>query len=97
MLAMHFDFDAKKSESNKNKHKIDFVEAQKIWCDPDAIKDVPDNYKAGEQYWLAVGEVNSEIWTAIYNLRGIKKDIIHLVSVRKARDYEREQYEILKN
>ena len=29
-----FEFDAKKSESNRTKHGIDFVEAQELWNDP---------------------------------------------------------------
>ena len=29
-----FEFDTAKSESNQSKHKIDFVEAQRLWNDP---------------------------------------------------------------
>jgi hypothetical protein len=29
-----FEFDATKSASNRTKHGIDFVEAQKLWHDP---------------------------------------------------------------
>ena len=30
----YFEFDAEKSESNRMKHGIDFVEAQNLWNDP---------------------------------------------------------------
>jgi uncharacterized protein len=30
---MNFEFDPEKSDTNKNKHGIDFVEAQKLWND----------------------------------------------------------------
>ena len=34
---MEFEFDVRKSRSNKKKHGIDFVEAQRLWNDPDVI------------------------------------------------------------
>jgi uncharacterized protein len=34
---MEFEFDPQKSKLNKVKHGIDFVEAQKLWDDPDSI------------------------------------------------------------
>jgi uncharacterized DUF497 family protein len=91
---MKFDFDPTKSKKNKEKHGIDFVEAQKIWEDVDVIKDVPDSYKDGEHYWLAVGAIERVIWAMIYNWRS---DVVWIVSVRRVRDYEREEYEILKD
>ena len=90
---MKFDFDPDKSRKNREKHGIDFIEARKIWADKGLIKDVPDSHKQGEQYWLAVGEIGGTIWSMIYNRRG---DTIWIVSVRRARDYERTEYEILK-
>jgi len=35
---MEFEFDPKKSGSNKQKHGIDFYEAQALWDDPDLIE-----------------------------------------------------------
>ncbi|MBM4045702.1 MAG: hypothetical protein FJ279_11350 [Planctomycetes bacterium] len=35
---MEFEFDPKKSESNKQKHGIDFLEAQALWQDTDRIE-----------------------------------------------------------
>jgi len=35
---MEFEFDPKKSESNKQKHGIDFYDAQTLWDDPDLIE-----------------------------------------------------------
>ena len=34
---MKFEYDEKKSLINKQKHGIDFVEAQKLWQDEDAL------------------------------------------------------------
>ncbi|MBE3065437.1 MAG: BrnT family toxin [Spirochaetes bacterium] len=35
---MEFEFDSLKSDSNARKHGIDFVEAQRIWHDPEFIE-----------------------------------------------------------
>ena len=35
---MEFEFDEHKSQLNKDKHGLDFVEAQKLWNDPDLIE-----------------------------------------------------------
>lgn len=94
VLISKFDFDPTKSKKNQEKHGIDFIEAQEIWVDTDLIKDVPDSYKDAEQYWLAVGSIKGVVWSMIYNRRG---EVIWIVSVRRARDYERAEYEILKN
>ena len=91
---MKFGFSPEKSQTNKKKHGIDFVEAQDIWSDPNLIRDVPDNLRGGEQYWLAVGTRLGQLWTMIYNIRF---RMIWIVSVRRSRDYEKEQYEALKD
>jgi len=35
---MEFEFDPKKSESNKRKHGIDFIEGQMLWDDPERLE-----------------------------------------------------------
>ena len=35
---MKFEFDPEKSDRNKNKHEIDFVEAQDLWNDIDLLE-----------------------------------------------------------
>ena len=56
MNKMTFEFDLNKSESNKNKHGIDFVEAQTLWDDPDLIE-VPAK-TVDEPRFLVVGSHN---------------------------------------
>jgi uncharacterized DUF497 family protein len=34
---MQFEFDPNKSESNRIKHGIDFMQAQRLWEDPDRL------------------------------------------------------------
>ncbi|MFN0279105.1 MAG: BrnT family toxin [Pyrinomonadaceae bacterium] len=85
---MDFEYDPQKSESNKIKHGIDFEAAQAIWKDPNAF-DVPSDYY-GEDRFLAIGEINGTLWTAIVTMRD---EIVRIISVRRSRDNERQAYD----
>ena len=38
MKKLEFEFDPNKSQSNKNKHGIDFIEAQALWLDAQKVE-----------------------------------------------------------
>ena len=85
---MEFEFDPNKSNGNKNKHGIDFNEAQKLWEDTDRI--IIPTKNLDEQRFLLIGKLNDKLWSAVFTLR---KKRIRLISVRRARDNEKEIYE----
>jgi uncharacterized DUF497 family protein len=85
---MEFEFDSKKSNSNKAKHGIDFGEAQALWDDPDLIQ-IPVK-TTDEARFLVIGRISGKHWSAIVTYRG---DKIRLISVRRARQEEVEIYE----
>lgn len=85
---MEFEYDRKKSASNKDKHGIDFEAARMLWAD-DGMVETPARDK-GEPRRLAVGDIAGKFWTAIFTMRG---DKVRLISVRRSRDKEVEFYE----
>ncbi len=85
---MEFEFDAKKSSSNKMKHGIDFSEAQKLWDDPDLIE-IPVR-TSDEPRFLVVGRISDRYWSGVITYRG---DKIRIISVRRARKEEVNIYE----
>ena len=85
---MEFEFDAKKSSSNKMKHGIDFRQAQKLWDDPDLIE-IPVR-TSDEPRFLVVGRIAGRYWSGIITYRG---DKIRIISVRRARKEEVNIYE----
>jgi len=87
---MLFEFDKKKSIVNRSKHGIDFIEAQRIWNDPERVEIPARNMD--EARYMVIGRIRKEIWTAIYTVRNKN---IRIISVRKARDNEKEIYESL--
>jgi uncharacterized DUF497 family protein len=85
---MEFEFDPRKSESNKQKHGIDFYEAQELWADPDFIE-IPVK-TSDESRFLVIGKVSGKHWSGIITYR-IEK--IRNISVRRSRKEEVDIYE----
>lgn len=85
---MKFEFDERKSQSNKKKHGIDFTEAQELWDDPELLE-VPLKSE-DEPRTLFVGLISGKHWSAIITPRG---ENTRIISVRRSRTEERDLYE----
>ena len=85
---MEFEFDPRKSRSNKKKHGIDFDEAQALWDDLD-LMEVPAR-TSDEPRYLVVGRIGENHWSGVITYR---EDRIRIISVRRSRDEEIEIYE----
>lgn len=83
-----FEFDVAKSESNRTKHGIDFVEAQGLWNDP-MLLEFPAKTEDEPRY-LVIGLIDGKHWSAVITYRGIN---VRLISVRRARTEEVVLYE----
>jgi len=85
---MPFEFDENKSISNRKKHGIDFIEAQNLWNDPERV--IIPAKELNEIRHMIIGRIDKTIWSAIFTIR---KEYIRIISVRKARENEKEIYE----
>jgi hypothetical protein len=86
---MHtFEFDESKSESNLEKHGINFVDAQLLWSDP-RLLEIPAKTEDEPRY-LLIGLINGKHWSAVITYRGAN---IRLISVRRSRVEEVTLYE----
>ena len=85
---MEFEFDPRKSRSNKKKHGIDLDEAQALWDDLDLI--VVPARTSDEPRYLVVGRIGETHWSGVVTYR---EDRIRIISVRRSRDEEIEIYE----
>ena len=86
---MHsFEYDKHKSESNKAKHGVDFVEAQTLWLDSNLIE-IPA-LTTDEPRFLVIGKIRDKHWSAVVTFRN---GSIRLISVRRSRTEEIEIYE----
>jgi uncharacterized DUF497 family protein len=85
---MEFEFDPGKSASNKDKHGVDFVEAQALWQDERSIT-VPAK-SIGEPRAALIAKLGDKLWVVFYTER---RGAIRIISVRRAREMERQHYE----
>lgn len=85
---MPFEYDPKKSASNKDKHGIDFEEAQALWDDDDRFEVVVP-FETETRY-LTTGRIGERLWTVVFTLR---EGRTRLISARRARDEEVQRYE----
>ncbi len=85
---MDFEFDPLKSEANKKKHGIDFVEAQVLWDDPDRLE-IPAKTQ-DEARSVVIGQIQKNHWSAFITYRGAR---VRIISVRRSRRKEIVWYE----
>ncbi len=85
---MEFEYDETKSKRNKEKHGIDFVEAQFLWDDPKRIE-IPAKTEDEPRY-VVIGKIGEKHWSVIVAYRENK---IRIISVRRSRKEEIEFYE----
>ncbi len=83
-----FEFDERKSNSNRRKHGIDFVEAQALWNDPYLIE-IPA-LTSDEERFLVIGKIEGKHWSAVITPR---EGTIRIISVRRSRVEEVAIYE----
>ena len=83
-----FEFNLTKSVSNLEKHGIDFVQAQKLWDDPDLLE-IPAR-TSDEPRVLIIGKIAIKHWSAVITYR---QGHIRIISVRRSRKDEVELYE----
>lgn len=84
---MKFEFDAYKSESNKAKHGLDFIEAQALWQAPrlEVAK-----REQSEMRYSVIGTIRGSHYTAIISYRG---PTVRIISARKSEPKEITLYE----
>jgi len=84
-----FEYDEKKSQINKEKHGIDFVEAQKLWQDEEALV-IPANIVDNEIRYALISKILMKCFVVIFTIR---EDTNRIISVRRCRKNEEKNYE----
>jgi uncharacterized DUF497 family protein len=83
-----FEFDEAKSRANKEKHGIDFSEAQALWLDTNQL--CIDARREDESRFVVIGTINGKHWSAVITYRD---EAIRLISVRRSHAGEVRAYE----
>ena len=85
---MEFEFDPAKSQTNKDKHGIDFIEAQRLWDDPDFVE-IPARV-SDEPRFMVIGRISGKHWSGVITYRTNR---VRIISVRCSRPEEIGYYE----
>lgn len=94
-VTMDIGWDPVKNEINKQKHGISFEEASKVFSDPLQVSILDERLNYQGERWITLGKILKEILVVVahtyMNIDG--KEIIRIISARKATKKERKQYE----
>ncbi len=91
MIAMKFEWDEQKNNSNIQKHGIDFIDACEIFNGYVYI-DYDNREDYDEDRWLGIGMLpNGLIITVVFTERG--EDTVRFISARRANYHERKYYQ----
>ena len=82
------EYDINKSQSNLEKHDINFIDAQQIWDNPDFIE-IQATFDDGPRS-LVIGRIADKLWSAVITYRN---ESIRIISVRRSRKMEIDLYE----
>lgn len=90
-MALTFEWDEAKADSNRKKHQVTFEEAKTVFNDPMAITIADPNHSIEEDRYIDVGLSSlSQLLVVVYTERG---ENIRLISCRKATRPEQRAYE----
>jgi uncharacterized protein len=90
-MSLEFDWDEAKAISNLHKHKVSFEEAKTVFGDPLAKTILDPEHSIDESRFLDLGESDTgKLLIVSYTQR---KEIIRIISCRKATATERKMYE----
>ena len=85
---MKFEYDPRKSQSNKQKHGIDFEEAQRLWLDAARVEIRART--EDESRFVIIGIIDGKHWSGVITYRAER---IRIISVRRSRKEEVQIYE----
>ena len=87
-MRTEFEFDRAKSESNRAKHGIDFVDVQALWADPELLE-IPGRV-SDEARQIVIGRIGARHWSCVVTSR---EGRVRIISARRARPKEIRLYE----
>lgn len=92
---MLFDWDEEKRKRTILERGIDFIDAAFVWEDPFRQERVDSRKNYGEKRIQTIGKVSFGILLVVYTerVREDGKDVVRIISVRKAGRKERKEYE----
>jgi uncharacterized protein len=86
---MEFEWDPAKTEQNVAKHGVTFDYATRVFHDPNRLDREDRRRDYREEQRVALGKIGERVFAVAYTPR---KDVLRLISARKANPREQRQY-----
>lgn len=87
---MQFEWDEAKNLENIRKHEINFADVPAMF-DSEMLIELDDRFDYGEDRWFGIGFLGSGVAVVVWTKR--RRDVIRIISVRRANRYERKRLE----
>ena len=92
MAEIRFEWDPRKARSNAQKHGVSFEEAQSVFLDEQALLLEDPEHSEDEDRFILLGlSASLRLLVVIHALRS--RDVIRIISARKATRLETHEYE----
>jgi len=88
-MTLKFEWSRAKAKSNYKKHGVTFAFAKHVFADSFAVEFLDDRMDYGEERFAIIGMAEGECLYVAYTER---KEVIRLISARRATKYEQEIY-----
>jgi uncharacterized protein len=88
-MDLRFEWNGSKAKDNYAKHGVSLELAEKVFKDPFAVEFLDDRQDYGEQRFVILGMVNGHVLCVAYTE---SKDVIRIISTRRATKHEQETY-----
>ncbi len=90
---MRFEWDERKSQSNRRKHGISFEAATFVFDDPMHVTE-QDRDVDGEERWQTIGIAEGVLLLLVaHTVEDEEEEVVRIISVREATAPERRRYE----
>ena len=92
---MQFEWSDEKNALNIKKHDVSFEEAKEVFLDPTHISKIDHRFDYFEERWITLGTTTEDKIVVVANMFFDEngKEIIRIISARKANQKERIFYE----
>jgi hypothetical protein len=92
MSELHFEWDGRKAETNRQKHGVTFDEAKSVFYDEDARVITDPDHSETESRFIIVGISRSARVLVVAHCYRLDETTIRLISARKATKTEENTY-----
>jgi uncharacterized DUF497 family protein len=91
-LMLKFEWDETKNRINQNKHGISFELASTVFYDQKRIERLDSKHSDNEEKYSIIGCVSGGVWVLFVSYTE-RREVIRIISARKATKAERREYE----